>query len=311
MQPVAPINIKKNMYVRDLIKEMSNSGAFGAGKIAKSVDILTAMIKDKECRVFFGLAGAMVPAGMKNIIIDMLKNKHIDILVTTGANITHDLIESLGHRHYQGSEFADDSELNKLNIDRIYNVYMEDKVYKDLENFITSLKDKFPNKKINICEFLREIGKNIENKDSILKVCYENKIPIFCRGIADCGLGQMTWMHLTQNNIIEVDAFKDLKEINELVWTAKKIGVVYIGGGVPKNYIQQATQFSEEHKNGADYGIQITTDRPESGGSSGAPLKEGISWGKMKPEGNHITVYCDATIALPLIYAGVKDNLKC
>ena len=100
-----------------------------------------------------------------------------------------------------------------------------------------------------------------------------------------------------------IDVFEDMKEIIDISWTAKKRGVIYIGGGLPKNFIQQSLQFSK----GADYGIQITTDRTEPGGSSGAPLKEGISWGKMKKDAEFVDVFCDATIALPLIFAGIKE----
>ena len=110
---------------------------------------------------------------------------------------------------------------------------------------------------------------------------------------------------LRKDNKIRVDAFDDLKEILDIAWTAKKIGVFYVGGGFPKNYIQQAMQFSTK-QHGADYGIQITMDRPEPGGSSGAELKEGISWGKMSPKGDYVTLICDTTIALPIIWAAVK-----
>jgi len=308
LTPIKHIKIKKDIKVKDLAKQFSNAG-FGARKLGLSCEIFKSMTGDKDCRVFFGLAGAMIPAGMRNIIADMLKDNLIDVFVTTGANITHDIIESLGHRHYVGTENANDSLLNKQGIDRIFNVFMKDSVYKDLENFVMKLKNYFLNYKgkiFSIREFLYHVGKNINDKNSFVAICARKKIPLFCPAISDCGFGQMVWTHLTQDKIITVDTFLDLREISELVWNAKRVGVFYIGGGVPKNFIQQATQFSEKHEKGASYGIQITTDRPEPGGSSGAPLKEGISWGKLKPKASHVTLYCDATIALPIIYASVK-----
>lgn len=305
LKPVKHIDVKKGMKAAELVEEMKKSGVFGAGKIARAAEILREMIEDKECRVFFGLAGAMVPGGMKNIIVDMLKNRYINVFVTTGANLTHDLIEALGNRHYQGTEKVDDVELNKKNIDRIYDVFMKKNVYPVLEDFFEKIFKKLP-KKMNIKEFLWEIGKKVEDGDSILRICYKNKIPIFCPAIADSGIGLMFWGRLVKKKKIDVDVFDDMKEIIDLAWTAKKQGVFYIGGGVPKNFIQQALQFSK----GADYGIQITTDRPEPGGSSGAPLREGISWGKMNKTGKYVDVICDATIALPIIYAAVKDKLS-
>ena len=315
LKPVKQIDINQDMKVSDLVQEMSKSGVFGAGKIAKAVKILKEMKQDEECKIFFGFAGAMVPGGMKNIIIDMLKNKYIDVFVTTGANLTHDLIEALGHHHYQGSANVDDSELRDKNIDRIYDSYLKDEVYEKLEDFFEEIFPKLP-KKMNIKEFLWEIGKHVKNENSILKICYEKKIPIFCPAIADSGIGCMMWGRLikginineksSKENKVHVDVFDDLREIFENSWQSKKVGVFYIGGGVPKNFIQQSMQFSNK-QNGAEYGIQITMDRPEPGGSSGAPLNEGISWGKMNKQGKYVNVICDATIALPLIWAGVKD----
>lgn len=318
LKPVKHIDVKKGMKASELIEEMEKSGVFGAGKMARAAEIFKEMIKDKECRVFFGLAGAMVPGGMKNIIIDMLKEGYIDVFVTTGANLTHDLIEALGFKHYQGKANVDDAELRVKNIDRIYDSYLRDKVYEKLEDFFIRLFPKFP-EKMNIKEFLWEIGKHIKDENSILRVCYEKKIPIFCPAIADSGIGLMVWgrliegidveKKLSKESRIRVDTFDDMREIMELAWASKKRGVFYVGGGMPKNFIQQALQFSTKQQ-GADYGIQITMDRPEHGGSSGAPLKEGISWGKMKKDAKFVNVICDATIALPLIYAAVKDKIE-
>ena len=181
---------------------------------------------------------------------------------------------------------------------------MKNEVYQDLENFFEKNWEEISKTK-TIEELLWKIGELIKNKDSILKVCYEKKIPIFCPALADSGIGLMIWGRKAKGKKINIDAFEDMEEIIDIAWTSKKSGVIYIGGGVPKNFIQQSLQFSK----GASYGIQISTDRPESGGSSGAPLQEGISWGKMNEKAKYVNVYCDATIALPLIYASIKDKL--
>lgn len=304
MKEIRHIKIKKWMKVGELVEGFSNLG-FVAREVANASEIFKRMIKDKDCTKFFGLAGAMVPAGMKEIIIDMLRNKAIDVLVTTGANLTHDLIESLGHKHYQGSGKVDDRELHKKKIDRIYDVYMSDVVYQDLERCFIKIFDKLP-KECSIKEFIWEVGKNVPSADSILKTCYKLKIPIFCPALSDSGIGLMVWGRLAAGKKIRVDAFDDLKEMMRSAWDAKKSGVFYVGGGVPKNFIQQAMQFSPK---GADYGIQITTDIPYFGGSSGAELREGISWGKLSERAVCADVRCDATIALPLIWAAVKEKL--
>lgn len=292
------------MKVDDLVREMSNSGVLGAGKLGRAVDIFEEMIRNKDCKVFMGVAGAMVPGGMKEIFMDMINNKIIDVLVITGANLTHDLIEALGFNHFQGDSNVDDAELNKKGFDRIYNIYMPNDAYKKLEDFIDSIFDELSKTK-TVKEFLWTIGKH-SPKDSILNACYKNKIPVFCPAISNSGIGLMIWGNLMKNKTINVNAFEDLKEILDIAWTCKKAGVFYIGGGEPKNYIQQAMQFTK----GASYGIQITMDRPEPGGSSGAPLREGVSWGKIQSKGKYIDVICDATIALPIILSAVKDRIN-
>lgn len=303
MDTIKHINIRGDMKVSELVEQMKDAG-FGARKIGEASEILADMVSDSDCKVFFGLGGAMVPGGMREIILDMLQKGHIDVFVSTGANLTHDLIEALGERHYKGDERVDDAELNKQGIDRIYNVFMKNKVYKKLEDFFKENYEELKKCK-DIKEFLWKIGSLVDN--GILHVCYNKKIPIFCPGIADSGIGLMMWgREVGGKGESQAAVFSDLKNIIDIAWGANKRGVIYVGGGVPKNYIQQALQFSK----GADYGIQITTDSAEGGGSSGALLKEGISWGKMNKKARFVDVRCDATIALPLIYGAVKEKIK-
>jgi deoxyhypusine synthase len=306
MKKVKQIDVSKNMSVNELVMQMKMAGVMGAGRIAKAADIFEQMIKDEKCKVFFGFAGAMVPGGMKNIVVDMLKNGYIDVFVSTGANLTHDLVEALGYNHYQGCANVDDKKLNKEHIDRIYDSFMPNEVYEGLEDFFNKHFDKLAEEEINIKEFLWKLGALLDDENSILKVCAEKKIPIFCPGIADSGIGLMVWGHIAQGKKMPVNAFDDLKDILDIAWTTEKAGIFYVGGGVPKNYIQQAMQFAP---NAADYGVQITMDRPEPGGSSGAELREGISWGKMSSSGKYVGVIADVTIALPLIYAAVKERV--
>ena len=303
MKPVANIKIKKTMNVNELIKEMRLTGVLGAGRLGKAVDICESMIKDKDCRVFLGLAGPLVPAGMRDIIIDMIKNRWVDIVVTTGATLTHDLGEALGYRHLQGTPNADDVELNRKGLDRVYESYMQNKIYEGMEDFIADNFDELKGHK-SIKEFLWALGRLTPRK-SICKACFENKIPLFCPAISDSGIGLMIWGQIAKGRNIETRAFEDLKEIIDIAWTAKKAGVIYFGGGVPKNYIQQAMQFAKS----ASYGVQITMDRPEPGGSSGAELREGISWGKLNPKAKFVDLICDATIAMPIICAALKERI--
>ncbi|MEK6840400.1 MAG: deoxyhypusine synthase [Nanoarchaeota archaeon] len=300
MDKIRHIIPENEMKVSQLVDQMKNAG-FGARNLGKASDILKEMLKDKDCRIFLGIAGAMVPAGMKRIIIDMINTGRISAVVTTGATLTHDMIEALGESHYQCDSW-DDRDFQDKGYDRMHNVFMKKGVYEILEKFFKENWQKL-NETRNVASFLRKIGEILPKEEkSILKTCHDRNIPVFCPGIADSGIGLMIWGRLMEGKKISVDVFDDMNDIIDLAWTSGKNGVLYIGGGVPKNFIQQSLQFSK----GADYGIQITTDRAESGGSSGAPLAEGISWGKMNKKGKFVDVFCDATIALPLLWMSVR-----
>jgi deoxyhypusine synthase len=307
MKPVKHIKIEKNMPASGLVLKMKDT-AYNARALAEAGDIWLQACK-QNYKKFFGLAGAQVPGGMKQIIIDMLEKGMIDIFVTTGANLTHDLIESLGFRHYQGNEKEDDYKLHKKGLDRIYNVYMSSKVYQKLEKWFIRNFDKL-NSETN-SEFLENIGKllskgNKVTKNSILATCYRKQVPIFCPALSDSGIGLMIWGMMLRKKVPRMNEYQDLHNMLDIAWTSKKKAVFYVNGGVPKNYIQQAMQFS----NPASYGVQIKTDDASYGGSTGAPLCEGISWGKMSEKGKFQDVICDSTIALPLIYSYVLDKLR-
>jgi len=312
LNPVHQINCRKAMTANDLAKEMSSSGVFGAGALGRAIDIYEKMILDKDCRKFLGFAGALVPGGMKNLLAGLIEEQWADVVVTTGANLTHDLIEALGHKHFQGESNASDAELNKKGLNRIYNSLMPKKVYIDLEKFCFKVFNGLPQRKLSIRELLQRIGKEIpENKKnkSILHSCCEKKTPLFCPALADSGIGLMVWSYCL-NHELNIDAFIDLKEMLELCWPQKKdlvLGAVILGGGVPKNFIAQSFQFSPRK---AMYAVQVTTDRPEPGGSSGAELREAISWGKLDKKAEFQDVFCDVTIALPLMVAALKERIK-
>jgi len=305
MKKVKHLKITKGMKVDELVRKMKEVGVMGAGRLGRSVDILEKMIKDKDCKVFLGQAGALVPGGMREILADILRNKFIDVFVTTGATLTHDLGEALGFYHEVGDSNADDKELHKQGKDRMWDSLMQNEVYEKMEDFFDENWEEFSKaKKIN--ELIWLIGSKLEDKNSILRIAYENKIPIFCPALADSGIGLIIYGGKMKGKDIKIDAFEDMRDIMDIAWTSKKAGVFYLGGGVPKNFIQQAMQLAPRS---ASLGVQMTTDRAEFGGSSGASLKEGISWGKMDSEGEFVDVFLDSTVGLPLIYAALKERV--
>jgi len=227
MEKIKPIKINKDMHAAQLVAQMKNAG-FGARKIGRASEILQKMVEDQECTVFLGMAGAMVPAGMKQIIIDLMKGKKITVLVTTGANLTHDLIEALGDEHYHCDTWNDE-EFREKGYNRMYNVLMKNDVYKKLETFIEQHWEHLQKTK-TIQEFTKVIGEILSKSsserspevNSILQTAYEHDIPIYCPALADSGIGLMIWGRKAAGKEITIDAFADMNTIIDTAWTAKK-----------------------------------------------------------------------------------------
>lgn len=309
LKEVKGVRISDNMSVDSLVKGLRDC-AFGAGRLAKAVDIYEEMLKE-EVTKFIGIAGALVPAGMRNIIADMIKERYVDVVVTTGANIVHDIIEALGDHHYKinATNVDDVTLLRKHEMDRIYDVVIYEEAFTRLEHFLHTIFKKSNRKIRNIKEFLRMIGENIQDRNSILKSAVDSDVPVFCPAIADSMIGLHTWIY-KQTNTLNVDTFEDIKDIIDVCHEARRTGAIILGGGVPKNFIFQTTLLAPMPKQGFDYVVQITTETPENGSLSGATLEEAKSWGKVGEKAKTVTVHCDATIALPVIIAAVRERMK-
>lgn len=297
--------ITSGMTVDELVREYSGC-AFGAGRLAKAIDIYYEMLASENTTNFFGLAGAMTPAGMRRIIADLIRDGYINVLVTTGANMVHDTVEALGLHHYKGTDVVNDIQLRNESIDRIYDVYLPDQHFSDLEEFLQGVYAGLPKEKLSIRQVLTEIGKNLDDDSSILKTAAEMGVPVYCPALQDSVIGLQAWLY-KEGNPLHVDAFADMHEFIEICYGAKSAGAMLIGGGVPKNYILQSMLVTPKS---FDYAIQLTMDHPETGGLSGATLDEAQSWGKVGENAKAVTVYADATITLPLMVAAVRTRLS-
>jgi len=325
------IDLRKVSTVSDMLTAYKGS-SFQSRNLARCVDVFSAMLKDKDRpTIFLGLAGAMVPAGMKKIVSLVVAENMVDVIVSTGANMYHDVAEALGGYHYIGSPDVDDRELYESGVDRIYDVFADEKKYREIDNEIMGLADEVVKTEpvISSRRFLCLLGKYIDQsgskgdrEGSIVWNCWKNNVPIFVPALNDSSIGLGITQHYIRHlqkglKPLIIDEIRDNYEIFSIKKAAKKTGVIYVGGGVPKNYIQQTAYLEDLFglpDSGHDYGFQLTTDRPEWGGLSGATFKEGFSWGKERPSGMYVTCYCDATISLPLVVKAVleisSDGLK-
>jgi len=301
------MRLKNGLTVCALVSKMNECGVLGAGKIGKAAEIVKEMFSDRDYTVFLTLAGPLVPGGMRQIIRDLIEQEYVNVIVTTGANMVHDMVEALGHRHWIGTFLAEDKELKSQDIGRIGDIYIEQDAFKGLEDWMYKTLESIPETKrerISTTELLFEIGKRLPDPESILATAAKKQVPIISPGLVDSIAGFHMWM-FGQDKKLRIDPLLDTHKLVDIVYEAKKVGIIILGGGWPKHFALFANTFRE----GVDRAIQITMDRPEPGGLSGATLKEAISWGKVKPEGKEVTVICDATIAFPLIIASALEGL--
>ena len=301
--------------------EAMDKMAFQARNTARAAQIFEMMLREKECAVVLCLAGSLISAGLKKIIVQMIENNMVDAIVSTGANIVdQDFFEGLGFSHYQGTPFIDDNDLRDLEIDRIYDTYIDEAELRICDDTCKKIADSLEARPYSSREFIREMGSYLQehgkNKDSIVLRAFEKDVPIFCPAFSDCSAGFGLVEHQYRNSLmgkptISIDSAKDFLELTRIKMDSQETGLFMIGGGVPKNFAQDIVVAADilgvdvgMHK----YAIQITVADERDGALSGSTLKEASSWGKVSTTFEQM-VYGEATVFFPLI-AGYAYHKK-
>ena len=294
---------------RKIIASMEKM-SFVSRETANAAHIFNDMIKDKECTIFLTLAGSTSAAGCMHIYRDMIKYNMVDAIVATGASIIDmDFFEALGFKHYQGSQFQDDTELRKNYIDRIYDTYIDEDELQMCDKTICEIADNLEPRSYTSREFINEIGKYLKNnakkKGSLIETAYDNNVPIFCPAFTDSSAGFGLVMHQEKNpkKHITIDSIREFRELTEIKIRSKGSGLFMIGGGVPKNFIQDTVICAELLGKEVDmhkYAVQITVADSRDGACSSSTLKEASSWGKVDVTKEQM-VFAEATSVLPLI----------
>ncbi|OPY45029.1 MAG: putative deoxyhypusine synthase [Methanoregulaceae archaeon PtaU1.Bin222] len=308
-QPVIPTG-----NVDELLQRMSKTG-FQGRKLGESVEIWKRMIRDPDVTILFGLSGAMIPAGMQKVLIEMARRHYIDVVVSTGANIFHDVCEHLGVCHYLGHHHVSDADLYKRGIDRIYDVFAFEEEFRWVDRGFANYAERIAPFRGSSREFLAGFGEWLAGAvpagESFLSTCVKERIPVFVPALCDSSIGIGALIARRRGVSIDIDQIADTDEVTSIVEEVKKTGVVYLGGGVPKNFIQQTQVIGSIHKKdlgGHDYAIQYTTDSPHWGGLSGCTFDEAISWGKESEHTMQVQVHVDATIALPIVVSALIES---
>lgn len=308
MKPVKDVKLSKNQTVKDLMAQLGEAGGFSAKIFADGVKIFREMQNDKDCTKFFSFPACIVSTGTRGVIKDMLKNKMVDVVITTCGTMDHDLARTWAD-YYEGTFNADDAELHKKGINRLGNVFIPNSCYgeileKKMQPILKKLYEK--QKEWNTHELVWAFGEAISKEknaeDSIAYWAWKNKIPVFIPGPTDGAWGSQMWLFWQTHKDFKLNLFQDEHALSDIVYTAKKSGALMLGGGISKHHVIWWNQFRE----GLDYAIQITSAVEWDGSLSGARVREAISWGKVKEKAEQISIPGDATILLPLLIAALQ-----
>lgn len=302
MDKVHHIDPTKTKDLQTFLDSMEKVGVLGAGRLGRAAGIIHRMFEDSECFTFLSMSGPMVPGGLRKVVSQLVESGKIDAIVTSGANIVHDLVEAYGGAHYRVPAGKDDYELREAGMGRIADIYVKEEDFEKFEKGIYTFLDELPEEKMTTLaptEFLRELGLAQKDDSSILRQAALRNVPIFSPGLMDSMLGFHLYTYSTTKKL-SLDFVKDLRILGEIINQTKKTGAIMLGGGLTKHFTMGSTIL----KGGLNMAVQITLDRPEGGSLGGAPLVEGVSWQKMQTESNFETVIGDATIIFPMLIVG-------
>lgn len=337
---VRAIEVKKKS-ISQLLNEMGDTG-FQGRTLAEIVAVWEKMLRDKNLTIILGYTGSLSTTGQWKIINWLIENHLIDVLVSTGANISEDIVEAMGFSYWKGTHLIDDGELLKENINRYYNVFGKESDYLKMTELIAEFitKNLEANCAYSSREFLFLFGKWLAKKgiNSIVATAAKYGVPVFCPAIVDSPYGDAGLIAKSRGFNLMIDNMKDYIEFMGLGEQIKETGVIYLGGGVPKDFIQLLAVTSNllypereipgrqnavcriEEKNRKKelretyyphkYALQITADSPQWGGLSGCTFEEAMSWGKEQIQAPKVQCYCDITIALPLVAHALAERIK-
>jgi deoxyhypusine synthase len=304
--PIRPFAVEPGLSAAEVVSRMERI-SFQGRNLATARRIWEKMLRD-DVTIFLGMAGALSAGGLRLIVAHLILNRYVDCLVSTGANLYHDLHETRGQHHFLGSAHADDAALAADRIDRVYDTYASEDEFVANDNWIADFASTLEKRPYTSREFLHLLGRHLwdtTGQDGILTAAYRASVPIFCPAIADSSIGMgLSQARQKTPGAGYIDIIGDIVESANLIIRRPRTASVVLGGGTPKNFINQASvqaEFYSDDVGGHRYALQIVTDVPHFGGASGSSLEEAQSWGKLAVESDKVSVQADATIALPLL----------
>jgi deoxyhypusine synthase len=313
--PIEPFAVESGLTADQLLARMERI-SFQGRNLATAHRIWQRMLQD-DVTIFLGMAGALSAGGLRLIVAHLILNRYVDCLVSTGANLYHDLHETRGQHHYVGSPHADDAALAEEGVDRVYDTFASEEEFISNDSWIADFACTLDRRAYTTREFLYLLGGHLwktTGRDGILTAAFRANVPIFCPAIADSSIGMgLSQARQKQAGAGYIDTIGDIVESANLVIRRPRTASVVLGGGTPKNFINQASvqaEFYSDEVSGHRYALQIVTDVPHFGGASGSSLEEAQSWGKLATDSARVSVQADATIALPLLASALATSAR-
>jgi deoxyhypusine synthase len=305
---VEDIKVQECMSVDELMRELKGSGGFTGRKVADAVDIMEKMARSEGCIKFLSFPACIMATGTRGVIVELVKRKLVDVIITTCGTLDHDLARTW-RDYYHGDFYMDDAELRREGINRLGNILVPDDSYGLVleERLIPMFEEILEGKNsISTRELIDQVGSRIDDESSLLHWCHRNQVPIFVPGITDGSFGSQIWMYWQTHRKLHINLFQDEQDLSDIIFHAKETGAVIVGGGISKHHVIWWNQF----RGGLDYAVYMTTAPEYDGSLSGAQVREAVSWGKVKETADHVTVEGDATITLPMTVASLVERMR-
>lgn len=318
---VEPWRPKPKMSVVDLVAGFSARGAFNGGRLAEACRLYEHVL-GSNATVALTLSGAMIPAGLGGTLIELMERGFVDCIISTGANLYHDLHFALDMPVVQGDFRVDDEALAKDGVVRIYDVFITEKVLLDTDLYIRKIVERIPAREpLSTARLHRILGEHVlehapHPERSFVAAAARLGVPVYTSSPGDSSIGMNLAGVKFDGGRLLIDPDLDVLETSAIVHDAEQNAVIMIGGGSPKNFYLQTQptlwQILGVNKGGHDFFIQLTTDSPHWGGLSGATPQEAVSWGKVKPGQlkNNVVVYSCATVTAPVLFGYAVARCK-
>ena len=313
---VTPVDVVRSRGLGDLLEQFQST-SIQARNLGRCLEVWENALADtKRPTILIGLAGPLIAAGLRKVLRDLVDWGLVDVVVSTGAVLYQDLYQTIGGRHWIGTPAANDVRLRELYLDRIYDTYVDELKFEDTDRAIGKITEQFPRRPASSREFLGFLGERFSDPDSIRATAARRGVPVFSPALIDSSIGIGLTLYYQANrqraDRFILDAVRDNYELVQILSQSPRTAVVYIGGGTPKNWINDGIvmanyAFGREGE-GHYYALQITTDVPHWGGLSGSTLDEAQSWGKISASATRAMAHVDASIGLPLLAGALWDR---